>query len=166
MESGVAEAPAIPVGLELAPLWKRAAGLFIDQLIAAIIPVVVLVAMGKTAHDIWNDSNLVFWVNASMVSIGLLHETIGVWRWGRTVGKVVMGTRVVHVIDGGSIALSSAFIRSLLPAALSVIPGVGSVLSLGVYLWAFFDPRRQGLHDKAAGTLVVRRILHPVTPIY
>ena len=39
-------------------------------------------------------------------------------------------------------------------------------LSLGVYLWAFFDPRRQGLHDKAAGTLVVRRILHPVTPIY
>jgi uncharacterized RDD family membrane protein YckC len=165
MEPGVAEAPAVPAGLELAALWKRAAGLFIDQLIAAVIPVIVLVSMGKTAHDIWNDTNLVFWVNASMVSIGLVHETIGVWRWGRTVGKLVMGTRVVHVLDGGSVPLSSAFIRSLLPAALSVIPGVGAVLSLGVYVWAFIDPRRQGLHDKAAGTLVVRRIPVPVTAI-
>jgi uncharacterized RDD family membrane protein YckC len=165
MEPAVADAPAIPEGLELAPLWKRAAALFVDQLIAAIIPVMVLVAMGKSAHDIWNDNNLVFWLNAAMVSIGLVHETIGVWRWGRTVGKLMMGVRVVHVLDGGSVALSAAFIRSLLPAALSVIPGVGSFLSLSVYLWAFVDPRRQGIHDKAAGTLVVRRTLVPVTTI-
>ena len=163
MESGVADAPAIPEGLELAPLWKRAAGLFVDQMIAAIIPVIVLVSMGKTAHDIWNDENLVFWVNAAMVAIGLLHETIGVWRWGCTVGKLALRTRVVHVTDGGSVALSAAFIRSLLPAALSVIPGVGAILSLGVYLWAFIDPRRQGIHDKAAGTLVVRRSPLPRT---
>jgi uncharacterized RDD family membrane protein YckC len=163
MEPGVVDAPAVPAGLQLAPLWKRAAGLFVDQLLAAIIPVVVLVAMGKNAHDIWNNTNLVFWLNAAMVSIGLVHETVGVWRWGRTVGKLVMGTRVVHVLDGGPVALSSAFIRSLLPAALSVIPGIGAMLSLGVYLWAFFDPRRQGIHDKAAGTLVVGRVLVPVT---
>ena len=32
---------------------------------------------------------------------------------------------------------------------------IGSFLTLVVYASAFFDKRRQGWHDKAAGTIVV-----------
>ncbi|MEI8240356.1 MAG: RDD family protein [Actinomycetota bacterium] len=166
MEPAITDGPAVPVGLELAPIWKRSLGLLLDQLVAAVIPVIVVVSLGRSAHDVWNDNTVVFWVNAAMVTIGLLHETIGVWRWGRTVGKLAMGTRVVHAVDGGSVSLSSSLLRSLLPAALSVVPSWGAALSLGVYLWALVDPRRQGIHDKAAGTLVVRRIARPVHPLY
>ena len=64
---------------------------------------------------------------------------------------------MAHATDGGGVAVSSAFMRSLVPAAFGVVPGVGMMLGLAVYLWAFIDPRRQGIHDKAAGTLVVLR---------
>ena len=67
--------------------------------------------------------------------------------------KASMGR--VPLIDGGTVTVSSAFIRSLVPAAFGVIPGVGMFLEMAVYFWAFIDPRRQAIHDKAAGTLVV-----------
>ena len=112
-----------------------------------------LVLAGASASDAVDGTPAV-WATVAFTLAGLIYETVGVWRWGRTLGKLLSGTRVVHVTDGGSVALSAAMIRSLVPAAFSVVPQVGLFLGFGVYLLAFFDLRRQGLHDKAAGTLV------------
>jgi uncharacterized RDD family membrane protein YckC len=46
--------------------------------------------------------------------------------------------------------------RALVPLSLGAIPRVGVFLGVLVYSIAMWNPLRQGLHDKAAGTLVVR----------
>lgn len=74
---------------------------------------------------------------------------IGFWTWkGQTPGKMAMGIRIVAA-DGGPIGLGRAIIRYLgffVSAA---------ILYLGFIMIAF-DGRKQGLHDKIAGTFVVR----------
>jgi len=159
MESEERVGPVVPAGLELAPYGLRIGGLAIDQMVAGLPPFLVFLALGYTPDQMLTGT-VAFWFNVVFVSLGLLHETIGVWKWGLTVGKLICRTKVVHATDGGSVTASSAFMRSLVPAAFGVVPGIGQLLGLAVYLWAFIDPRRQGVHDKAAGTLVVLRPRH------
>lgn len=148
-------APPLPMGVVLASFGARTGGWFVDQAVAGVPVFLVFLMLGKTAEDM-SEGSTWLWFNIAFLGLGLLHETVGVWRWGRTVGKWICRIKVVHVADGGSVTLSSAFLRSLVPAAFGVIPTVGSLLGMGVLWWAFFDPRRQGIHDKAAGTLVAR----------
>jgi uncharacterized RDD family membrane protein YckC len=154
METQERVAPSVPTGVVLAPLWRRAVGFIIDQFVALTPVFVLFLALGYQPKEMI-EGTPGFWFNLGFVATGLLHETGGVWRFGRTVGKWVTRTSVVRVIDAGAVVLSAAFIRSLVPAAFGVIPGVGLFLGMAVYLWAFVDPRRQGIHDKAAGTLVI-----------
>jgi uncharacterized RDD family membrane protein YckC len=66
---------------------------------------------------------------------------------GQTVGNLLLGIRVVGH-EGGRVSFSRAVLR-LLGAYIS-----GFLLFIG-FLWALFDGRRQGWHDKLAGTVVV-----------
>jgi uncharacterized RDD family membrane protein YckC len=50
---------------------------------------------------------------------------------------------------------SKAGLRMLLPGLCVVFP-IFPPLFLLPYVWAIFDSRKEGLHDKIAGTLVVR----------
>lgn len=82
--------------------------------------------------------------------------------WGRTVGKRALGIRVVTT-DGRAATPSwaQAFVRVMLPDALFLSPsdaiaGVAPLWWLAVYLPMLFDPWRRGVHDRAAGTRVVR----------
>ncbi len=68
---------------------------------------------------------------------------------GRTIGKVLLGVRVVGA-NGERITFGKALVRSLMKIV-SIY-----VLFLGC-LWVVWDGRKQGWHDKVAGTLVVRR---------
>ena len=65
---------------------------------------------------------------------------------GQTPGKRLMGARIVRS-DGQRLRLGNAIRRELA----YVLSGL---LFLG-YLWILFDNRRQGWHDKLAGTIVV-----------
>jgi uncharacterized RDD family membrane protein YckC len=74
---------------------------------------------------------------------------IGFWTWkGQTPGKMAMGIKIVAA-DGGPIGLGRAIIRYLCYIVSAVI------LYLGFIMIAF-DKRKQGLHDKIAGTFVIR----------
>ena len=159
MQSEERAAPAIPGDAVLASFPARIGGLLVDQAVAGLPVFAVFASLGYTANDMLT-GDAAFWFNIAFIAVGLLHETIGISRFGRTVGKWLCRTRVVHAVDGGSVTVSSAFIRSLVPAAFGVIPGVGMFLEMSVYFWAFVDPRRQAIHDKAAGTLVVRNGVH------
>ncbi len=66
---------------------------------------------------------------------------------GRTFGKAFMGLRVVTT-SGRRLTLPRAMIR-LLGYLVSALP-----LFIG-FLWSLIDDRRQGFHDKLAGTCVV-----------
>lgn len=72
---------------------------------------------------------------------------------GFTIGKRLVGLRTLAAATGRPIGLGKAFVRLLVPAAGSLACGVGQAL---VYASPFFDAtgRRQGWHDKAAGSMV------------
>jgi uncharacterized RDD family membrane protein YckC len=78
--------------------------------------------------------------------LSLLYFIISWGRSGQTIGKALTGTKVVRT-DGTPLGYGKAFLRyvGFIISAL--------VLSLG-FLWINFDGRRQGWHDKIAGTLV------------
>jgi uncharacterized RDD family membrane protein YckC len=71
---------------------------------------------------------------------------------GRTVGNLAASTRVVDAGTGAPPGYDKAVIRVLVGAVLpfTIIGGILDVL------WPLWDPQNQTLHDKAAGTVVLR----------
>jgi uncharacterized RDD family membrane protein YckC len=70
---------------------------------------------------------------------------------GRTPGKMLLGLQVLST-EGNRINFGFAFLRSvgyIISSLLFTIP-------LG-FIWAAFDRRKQGWHDKIAGTVVIIR---------
>jgi uncharacterized RDD family membrane protein YckC len=73
---------------------------------------------------------------------------IGFWTTdGQTMGKTIVGLKVIRT-DGTQLSVGRALLRYI-----GYIVSA-SLFSIG-FLWAAFDPKRQGWHDKLAGTLVV-----------
>jgi uncharacterized RDD family membrane protein YckC len=68
--------------------------------------------------------------------------------WGRTIGKLLVGIKIVTG-SGGGLGFGRALVR-LLVSYVS-----GAVVVLG-YLWVIWDGKKQAWHDKVAGTYVVR----------
>ena len=152
--NGEVAQPAVPAGLTLAPIIRRAGGLVLDQIIVALPVAVGVVALGFTPSDHVTSRSLLFF-SIALTAVGLVYETVMIALFGRTVGKLALGTRVVRVVDGGRPDWSEATMRALVPLSLSAVPRIGILLWAFVYSLAMWNPLRQGLHDKAAGTLVV-----------
>jgi uncharacterized RDD family membrane protein YckC len=68
---------------------------------------------------------------------------------GQTLGKMAAGVRVVPEDSDGPLDLGRAFLRTLMWGLLAVPAGLG-------FLTALFSRDRRGLHDRFAGTRVVR----------
>lgn len=68
---------------------------------------------------------------------------------GQTPGKMVLGLRVVSV-DGKPLDWSKAAIRYVGMVVSGLILGIG-------FIMVAFDSKKQGLHDKIAGTVVVKK---------
>ena len=66
---------------------------------------------------------------------------------GQTVGKYVMGVRIVRV-DGKQMGYVKAFVR--------YVGYFVSIATLGIgFIWVIFDAQRRALHDHMAGTCVI-----------
>jgi uncharacterized RDD family membrane protein YckC len=135
---------------EDAAVGARLAAVMIDLLIlAAIDAVVVYFTMqlcSLTVDDLWilpKGPLLAF----LLVQNGgyLVAFTAG----GQTLGKMVAGIRVVQSDSEGALDLSHAFLRTLMWLVLAVPAGLG-------FLTALFSRDHRGLHDRFAGTRVVR----------
>jgi len=148
---------------------RRLVGAYIDGLVGAAIGFGVLRAtFGSLTHR-------------GLVARGLgLLVTAGYWVpsaavWGRTVGKLVAGTRVALVDDAAAVpGWRRATVRWAVPSVLGLValavfsalslptggplltPALAAALYVVVYGPILTNPLRQGLHDRAAGTVVVR----------
>ena len=134
---------SLQTSTEYAGLGIRAAAYLIDLLLVNIMAVFILVAVDPTGYLVY----------AAAISYWVLFTGLR----GQTPGKMVMG---LHVIRSGGLVpgIGPALARETLGRFLSV-------LSLGLgYAWASWDPRRQGWHDKLAGTYVVRTRTGIFTP--
>ena len=76
---------------------------------------------------------------------------------GRTLGKRIRGVKVLRS-NGEAITWWPAFSRFLLPVAIATslfYSPPGLLIALGSVLWWFWDPNRQGSHDRISKTIVV-----------
>ena len=147
------EEQGLPGTVVLARMWRRVVAQLLDQLLV-LLPVVA-VALGLGVRNVDDISDHAFAINVAVILVAFTYEFGMVGAWGRTVGKFALGTRVVRIDTGGPVLWYSSAIRALVPLAAGVIPGIGQILSLFVYVRAFLDPRHQGWHDRAAGTIVI-----------
>ena len=145
-----------------AGFWSRAAARIIDLLIiiAAFNLIYLVDRLGADA-GLWTGMELGEgnWTGAgiSMANVlrGLFFLTFPVFyyvylhaMYGQTFGKMAMKIKVVNE-DGSPLDYRKAFLRWLGYFLCDLTFYIG-------YLWAAFDPRKQGLHDKVCKTVVVR----------
>jgi uncharacterized RDD family membrane protein YckC len=85
----------------------------------------------------------------------ILYFPLAWGRFGTTVGMRFLRLRIVRAADGGRIGYGTAAVR----AVICLVLVVSSVALVGIALFALpmvTDHRRRGIHDRMAGTLVVR----------
>ena len=83
------------------------------------------------------------------ISFNIAYFTYFYGTTGRTPGKMLFGLQVVSA-EGAPISFGIAFLR-----AVGYLVS-GALFNLG-FIWIAFDKRKQGWHDKIAGTVVIIR---------
>lgn len=140
-------------GLAYAGFWIRFGAYLIDAAIVSVIVFALSMATGGlTSTDPYTGiPQLNNSVRLFAFLVGLVY-VVGFWGTrGATPGLMALGMRIVRAEDGAPIDLGKAVIRYVGYVIASIPFGLGLV-------WAGFDPRKQGWHDKIAGTVVVRPV--------
>ena len=162
--AAAATPPMAPAStLKYAGFWIRFVARFIDGLILGI-PFYALIAIvgGAAVSSVQVDPNTgavtggtaALFGSFALIYLGFFVVTILyyaiLWGGGGTLGQRLLGLHVVDANSGGHIGTGRGFLRVLgyfISAA---------VCSIGL-IWAAFDPRKQGWHDKIATTVVTRK---------
>lgn len=120
---------------------------------------------GAVAPDPTEFSRVVLELSVPITFVSLavtLGYEIGFLAWrGATPGKMALGTVVRSVAGPGRLSVLDAVKRQVILVATTVVglvPFAGLLASMVSVLdpaWLLWDPRRQALHDKVAGTVVV-----------
>lgn len=178
-------APRHAARLRYASFESRVAAGALDLLVMFIIgalfviagSLVILISSDFERVDPSSTSINVFWICTGAIAPALLLYFFIGFAWkGQTVGAAVMQLMVIRS-DGrrlgvlGSVARVIAFLLYVLIAAIATIVafafrssiiiaavaiGVGLVLIILGFIVAAFDARRRTIHDRVAGTVVVR----------
>lgn len=138
--------------VELARIGARFGARVLDAIIVAVV-FFALILFSGSADDVsgFSVAGLILGI-----VIGVGYEVLQIAVWGQTLGKRMVGVKVIHAAHGGLPGWGKAFGRWAIPGLLALIPLVGWILSILCYLSATWDRVYQGWHDKAAGTLVIR----------
>jgi uncharacterized RDD family membrane protein YckC len=146
---------SVPTTDRLASIGQRALAQLIDSVIIGIPLFFVSTAISGDLTDA--DSRQLLLVTVLWLGVSLFYNTAMIAIYGATIGKRVMKLMVVNRVDGSAVSWTYAAVRALIPTVAGLVPVIGLAANLVVYLRAVFHPIRQGLHDAAAGTIVVRR---------
>lgn len=143
---------------------RRLLAFLVDRVVLGSLHAVVLaVAYASCFRDgRWGAGLL---VTGAGVALAGLATAYVVGRWGTSVGKALVGLRVVSSYDGRPIGLGPAVVRATL-LGLAFLPTLG--LGLALIVWsALVDPsgRRRGWHDLVAGSVVLDLRAAAPTPV-
>lgn len=136
-------------GLEYVGFWARVAASMVDTILVALVSVPIL-------HAVYGDA---YWWTASLVKgpvdffISWIFPVVAIlafWTFKQaTPGKMLISARIVDA-ETGENPRTGQLIGRYFGYLVSTIP-----LFLGL-VWVGIDSRKQGWHDKLAGTVVVR----------
>lgn len=140
-------------GIVYAGFWRRFAAVIIDGFI--VMPILVLllyvVSGGELSQDALENDPFAHFDPLLSVAIDVSLFALVVFFWVRflgTPGKLLMGCEIVNANTGEPLSIARAMLRyfAYLASALPLLLG---------FAWIAFDRRKQGLHDKIAGSLVI-----------
>jgi uncharacterized RDD family membrane protein YckC len=165
--------PPSPVeGYAIAGVGARLGGFILDGILLTVLTITVAIVIAVIAGDTILEDTVALGLLLAVVYTGFeFLYYVGFWTSGRraTPGMRALGLEVTSV-DGRRIPITAALIRWFLltiPVGnlAVVLPSAGDVVSLLVLLWwvvllvtTAMDPGRRGLHDRWAGTIVIRRV--------
>jgi uncharacterized RDD family membrane protein YckC len=134
---------------EYVGFWIRVAASLIDSVLASLLLVPIASLLLGNGLDLAPDAQL----NVTSLMINLVVPAVViVWFWiarQATPGKMVFGARVVDAQTGAPMTTRQSIGRYL--------GYYVSIFALGLgFVWIAFDARKQGWHDKLAGTVVIR----------
>jgi len=135
--------------LEYVGFWPRVGATLIDSVLVLFITIPLVTAIYGRSYWVssqWLHGPADFLINWVLPAFAV----VLFWMYRQaTPGKIAIGARIVDAATGGKPSTRQLVIRYL-GYYVSSIP-----LFLGL-IWVAFDPRKQGWHDKLAGTVVVR----------
>ena len=143
--------------IEVIGFGRRLAASLIDMLVVGFLTFIMVVGLSflillVDIFTAYRYPDREFPVDTMMLWLGLIVSVlyfVGYWaKSGQTIGKSMLGIKIVGM-DGSTLSWGKALLRYIGYLV------SGLVLSLG-FLWLAFDRKRQGWHDKIAGTIVVQ----------
>jgi uncharacterized RDD family membrane protein YckC len=171
--------PGPATGIEYAGFWIRTGAYLIDVIplfiVAMVLFIPIFVSIGRVINEIpmppygvsvyspeyqayeralterMTEAMSGMYPIIGLIQVISIAYFVGFWTWrGQTPGMMLLGLRVARDVDGTPPGLGRSILRY-----------VGYFLSwiaffIG-FIWVAFDSRKQGWHDKIAGTVVVRR---------
>ena len=135
---------------EYAGFWVRVGAALIDTVLVACLTLPLLRLVYGEGY--WESERFILGPADFLISYVLpAIAVIAFWvARGATPGKMAVGAQVVDARSGAKPTTGQSIGRYL-GYYVSTIP-----LGLGL-IWVAFDSRKQGWHDKLAGTVVIRR---------
>jgi uncharacterized RDD family membrane protein YckC len=166
-------------GFQYAGFWIRLAGYLLDAIPLLVVSLLLLVPLFASAMDVAASvprppagvsvdspeyriyqqrvaERMTEAMSGMSIAIGFIQlfsiaYFVGFWTWrGQTPGMMLLGLRVARDTDGANPGFGRSLVRYVGYIVSSIALYIG-------FIWVAFDPRKQGWHDKMAGTVVVRR---------
>ena len=136
---------------EYAGFWIRFGAVLIDLVVMAIVFWIPLTLIYGEEYWVGDQIYHGFW---DLIFSYILPFVATIWFWLRffgTPGKMALRLKIVDATTGGKLSLGQAIGRyfAYIVAAVPLLLG---------YIWVGIDKRKQGLHDKLAGTVVIRQL--------
>ena len=146
--------------LEYVGFWARAGAAVIDTVLTMCITVPLIVWFYGWEYFYAKKTGLVQGPADAVISWVLpVALVLSFWIYKQaTPGKMAIGSRIVDARSGGPMSFTQSVVRYL-GYLVSVFP-----LGLGIW-WVAFDAKKQGWHDKMAGTIVVRAKHRHISPV-
>ena len=126
-----------------ANFFQRAGAYIVDLILVGIVAVILYLILDVTGYLIAIALSIAYFIYFEGSASG------------QTIGKRVLGIRVVDYGSGGPLGYGKAFLRYIGRLA------SGAICYLG-YLWSIWDKEKQTWHDKIANTVVVPVSDYPV----
>lgn len=140
-------------GLEYAGFWARAGATIIDAILMMFISIPMLISIYGWAYFDTEKTGLIAGPADFLISWVLpAVAVIMFWIFKQaTPGKMAISVKIVDAATGQP-ASSAQLIGRYFAYFVATLP-----LFIGI-IWVAFDKRKQGWHDKLAGTVVVKSI--------
>lgn len=134
--------------LTLASISKRSLAFFIDEMALSLILMIALWDAFVSAQTIEALISVTNSFILEFIAMKIIYQTFFLLQYGATLGKIVAKIRVIEIATLQNPNIFVALNRAVFRVISELLFYLG-------FLWAMFDPSRQGWHDKTARTLVV-----------